>query len=85
MVERGIGPKSLVERMNGYRELSRCSAMCSRFDASGFDMMPLSGVPYFLFYRPRESTGYNEEKRRTRKRGSPSGSPGLSFPSCEPR
>ena len=38
--ERGTGPKSLVERTNGCRELSRCSAMCLRFDASGFDVLP---------------------------------------------
>ena len=73
MGERGTGPKSLVERMNGYRELGPCSAMCSRFDASGFDLMrcdPLNGTPCFPFYRLRESMGYNgrkEENERERK------------------
>ena len=28
MGERGIGPKSLMERSNGCRDLSHCSAMC---------------------------------------------------------
>ena len=80
MVERGTGPKSLVERTNGCRELSCYSAMCSKFDASGFnlmrsdefscDAMPLNGTPCFPFYRPRESMGYNrrkEENERERK------------------
>ena len=61
--------------MNGYRELGRCSAMCSRFDASGFDligamsspMMPLSGMSYFPFYRPRESTGYSGGKEKNER------------------
>jgi len=33
-------------------------------------LMPLSGVPYFPFYRPRESMGYSgrkEENERERK------------------
>ena len=62
MGERWTGPKSLVERMNRCRELGRYLVMCSRFDASGFDLMPLSGVPCFPFYRPRESMGYNGRK-----------------------
>ena len=73
MVERGTYPKSLVGRTNGCRELGCCSAMCSRFDASGFDLMrcdPLNGTPCFPFYRLRESMGYNgrkEENERERK------------------
>ena len=73
MGERGTGPKSQMERSNGCRELGRCSAMCSRFDASGsammwcdvrcHELMPLSGVPCFPFYRPRESSGYRWEKK----------------------
>ena len=76
MGERGIGPKSPMERTNGCRELGRCSTMCSRFDASGSAMMrcdarcgepmPLSGTPCFPFYRPRESTDYKWEKIRER-------------------
>ena len=62
MGERGTGPKSLMERANGCRELGRCLAMCSRFDASGSAVMclidTLSGVPCFPFYRPRESRDY---------------------------
>ena len=67
MGERGTGPKSLVERTKGYREIGRCSAMCSRFDASGFDLMPLGGVPCFPFYRPRESTGYSRRKEENER------------------
>ena len=37
--ERGTCPKSLMERSNECRELGHCSAMCSRFDASGFAVM----------------------------------------------
>ena len=39
MSERGSGPKSLMESSNGRRELSRCLAICSRFDASGSVVM----------------------------------------------
>ena len=56
--------------MNGYLELGRYSAMCLRFDASGLDLIPFSGMPYFPFYRPRESMGYSrrkEENKRERK------------------
>ena len=35
MGERGIGPKSLMEKTNGCLELHRCSAMCSRLDGDG--------------------------------------------------
>ena len=37
--ERGTDPKSLMERSNGCRELSRCLTVCSRFDASGSAVM----------------------------------------------
>ena len=76
MGERGTCPKSLMERSNGCRELGHCSAICSRFDASGSDLMydqflcdvmPLSGVPCFPFYRPRESMDYRWEKREKRE------------------
>ena len=77
MDEGGIGPKSLMERSNGCRELGHYSAMCSRFDASGSAVMrcdvpcresiPLSGVSYFPFYRPRESMSYRWEKRGKRE------------------
>ena len=32
MGERGTDPKSLIERVNGYRELGRYSVVCSGFD-----------------------------------------------------
>ena len=73
MGKRGTSHKSLVERTNGYRELGRSLAMCSRFDASCFDLMwcdPLNMMPCFPIYRPRKSTGYNErqeENKRERK------------------
>ena len=35
MGERGTGPKSLMERSTGCRELDRYLALCSRFDVSG--------------------------------------------------
>ena len=75
MGERGTGPKSLVKRSNGCRELGRCPAMCLRFDARsfcvmGYDMpsaMPLSGTPSFPFYKTRESMGYNGRKKENQR------------------
>ena len=32
MDERGIGPKSLMERVNGYQKLDCCSVVYSGFD-----------------------------------------------------
>ena len=46
---------------------------------------PLHGVPYFPFYRPRESAGYSEGKGEERERGRPPGSPGPSSPLCGSR
>ena len=61
-----------MERVNGCRELGRCSVVCSGFDElirfeslvvcfdrlsdAWFDVP--NGTSYFPFYRPRESTGY---------------------------
>ena len=60
----------------GAESFGHCSAICSRFDASGSavmqcdvqcrELMPLSRVPCFPFYRPRESMGYIWEKREKR-------------------
>ena len=80
MDERGTGPKSLMERSKGCRELGHCLAMCSRFDASGSAMMqrdvrccpsiPLVGCPAFPFIsqeRAGITDGRKEEKQRQRK------------------
>ena len=78
MGERGICPKSLVERVVGCRELGCCSAMCLccvlvglRFDGfvvvrSGLawiDPMPHYGASCFPFYRQRGRADYIERKR----------------------
>ena len=58
MVERGIGPKSLMERSKGRQELGCCLAVCcvwNRFVVFG-------GVPCRAFYRPRGSRDYRWEK-----------------------
>ena len=80
MGERGTSPKSLMERSKGYRELGHCSAMCSRFDASGsavircdvqcHEPIPLVGCPAFPFIgqeRAGFTDGRKEENERQRK------------------
>ena len=59
-------PKSLVKGVNGCWELDRCLAMCSchalMFRSLLFFLRPLHEVPYFPFYRRRESVGYRGGK-----------------------
>ena len=83
MVERGTGPKSLMEGMNGCRELDHCLAACSGFGGSiGFEsdgsmrcvaitcLMPPNGTPCFPFYRPSESMGYSGGKEENERKKS---------------
>ena len=74
-----------MERLNGCQELGHYSAMCSRSDASGSGVMqgdipmPLSGMPCFPFYRPRESRGYNgREEGKGKRNKAPGGVPSSS-------
>ena len=82
MGERGTGPKSLVERVNGCRELGCRSVMClccvlvgSRFDGfvmirSGLawiDPMPVLGHPAFSFIDQGKARVTVEEKRRNER------------------
>ena len=81
MVERGIGPKSLMEESKGRQELGCCLTTCCVSKTIG----PLSGVPCPPFYRPRGSRGYRREKEgKTKGREGPSREPGLPFPLCLP-
>ena len=77
MGERGTGPKSLVERVNGCRELDCRSAVCSGFD--GFVRiwlesircvaMPLMGCHAFCFIGQEKAWVTAEEKEeRERER-----------------
>ena len=59
MVERGTGPKSMMERSKGCQELGCYLAVCVMCVEL---IHPLSGVPYPPFYRPRESRDYRWEK-----------------------
>ena len=63
MVERGMGPKSLMERSKGRQELSCCLAV----SCLSKTISPLSGVPYPPFYRPRGSRVYRWEKEEKTK------------------
>ena len=94
---RGTRPKSLVERVNGCRELSYCSVVCLccvlvglRFD--GFVMVrsglasidrsiPFVGRPAFPFIGQGKARVTAEGKRRTRESRRPSRSQGPSSPS----
>ena len=82
MGERETGPKSLVERVNGCRELGRYSAVClccvlvgSRFDGflmirSGLawiDPMPVLGRPSFPFIDQGKAHVTAKEKRRNER------------------
>ena len=82
MGERGTGTKSLVERVNGCRELGCCSAVCLccvlvslRFDGfvmirSGLawiDPMPVLGHPAFSFIDQGKAQVTAEEKRRNKR------------------
>ena len=61
---------------------ARLLLLCvSRSDQFGVGSGPLHGVPYFPFYRLRESMGYSEGKGEERERGRRPGSLGPS-PSC---
>ena len=94
MVERGTGPKSLmekIERMPRAWSLLGCvrdvlclcrTGLCvSHLSKVG----PLSGEPCPPFYRPRGSRGYKWEKEeKTKGREGPSGESGLPFPVCLP-
>ena len=86
MGERGIGPKSLVERVNRCRELGCRSAVClccvlvsSMFDGfvmipSGLawiDPMPFNGASCFIFYRLGKSTGYSGGKEENEREREP--------------
>ena len=73
MGERGTCPKSLMEWVNGCRELGRCLVVCSGFDELiRFESLvvhcdefrcPPNETLCFLFYRPRESRGYIRGKK----------------------
>ena len=77
MVERGTGPKSLMKRSKGCQELGCCLVVCVMCVES---ILPLSGVPYPPFYRPRGSRDYRWEKEeKTKGREGPSKVPGLPF------
>ena len=79
MVERGTGPKSLIEWLKGCQELGCCSAVC--FVMRCVELIhPFTGVPYPPFYRPRGSRDYRWEKEeKTRGREGPSKVLGLPF------
>ena len=87
-VERGKGPKSLMEWSKGCQELGRCLVVCvmccvCSTDPSSVD--PFSGEPCPTFYRPRGSTGYRWEKEENTKGiEGPSREPGLPFSLCLP-
>ena len=78
MVERGTGPKSLMERLKGCQELDCCLAvwvMCVE------SIHPFSGVPCPPFYRPRGEQGLQMgEREKTRGKEGPSKAQGLPFP-----
>ena len=63
MVERGIGPKSLMERSNGCRELGCCSAVCDVLNRS----VPLVGCPAFPFIDQR-GAGVTDGRKKKNQR-----------------
>ena len=80
MGERGIGPKSLVERtLRAWLLLScvLCDAWCVLL------IGPLSGVPCFPFYRPTGSMDYRWEKEENQRQRKSLEGAGSSF-SSEP-
>ena len=80
MGERGIGPKSLVERtLRALLLLScvLCDVWCVQF------FRPLSGVPCLPFYRPRGSRDYRWEKEENQRQRRSFEGAGSSF-SSEP-
>ena len=86
MGEREIGPKSLIEWVNRCQKLGRYSVVCSGIDEFiGFESLSVrcdefrcdrfpsdNGMPYFPFYRLRESMDYSGGKNKNeRERGWP--------------
>ena len=86
MVERGIGPKSLVRGANGCRELDHLLAMClcvligSGFD--GFESPSWDALLSLLYTKGKHGLqGRKKKNERERESRRPSGSPGPSSPS----
>ena len=77
MVEREIGPKSLMERLKECQELSCCLGVCCVWNRS----VPLVGCPALPFIDQGGSRVYRWKKEeKTKGREGPSKVPGLPFP-----
>ena len=84
MVERGIGPKSLMERSKGRQELGCCLVVCY-VELIHQKSVALVGCPTLPFI-DQEGAGVTDgRKRKKTKCGEgPSGEPSLPFSVCLP-
>ena len=67
MVERGIGPKSLMERSNGCRELGCCLAVCYVMCCVWNRSVSLVGCPAFPFI-DQGGAGVTDGRKKKKQR-----------------
>ena len=85
MVERGIGPKYLMERSKGRQELGCCLAVCCVSKTINQKSVPLVGCPALPFI-DQGGAGVTDGRKgkKTKGREGSSGELGLPLPVCLP-